>query len=210
MIDTPKVDWFALAPTVALLGASGVALLASVLVPSWMRKSLAAGIVLAGFVLTAILAGVVFADSASPDTTVAGSMVRDQLAAFAQVVLGAIGAVVVLSSWTERRRDHRGEFYALLAAAGAGMVFFVGAANLMTLFLGLEWFSLCLYVLVAFDTHRARSLEAGLKYLIVGGFGSAVLLFGMALVYGATGRSGSRRSPRRERVTTRSWSPAWR
>jgi NADH-quinone oxidoreductase subunit N len=190
MIDTPKVDWFALAPTLALLGASGVALLASVFVPSWMRKSIAAGTVLVGFVLAAILAGLVFADTTAPETTIAGSMVQDQLAAFAQVVLGLIGALVVLASWTEPRRDHRGEYYALLAAAGAGMVFFVGASNLMTLFLGLEWFSLCLYVLVAFDTHRARSLEAGLKYLIVGGFGSAILLFGSALVYGATSEIG--------------------
>jgi NADH-quinone oxidoreductase subunit N len=70
------------------------------------------------------------------------------------------------------------------------MMFFVGAENLMTLFLGLEWFSLCLYILVAFDTDRATSLEAGLKYVIVGGFGSAVLLFGSALVYGATGELG--------------------
>ena len=68
------------------------------------------------------------------------------------------------------------------------MAFFVSADNLMTLFLGLEWFSLCLYVLVAFDNERATSLEAGLKYLVVGGFGSAVLLFGSALVYGATGQ----------------------
>jgi NADH-quinone oxidoreductase subunit N len=60
----------------------------------------------------------------------------------------------------------------------------------MTLFLGLEWFSLCLYILVAFDTDRATSLEAGLKYVIVGGFGSAVLLFGSALVFGATGELG--------------------
>ena len=65
------------------------------------------------------------------------------------------------------------------------MVFFVGAENLMTLFLGLEWFSLCLYVLVAIDSERETSLEAGLG-TIVGGFGSAVLLFGSALVYGAT------------------------
>jgi NADH-quinone oxidoreductase subunit N len=70
------------------------------------------------------------------------------------------------------------------------MVFFVGAENLMTLFLGLEWFSLCLYVLVAFDTDRAASLEASLKYLIVGGFGSAILLLGSALVYGTTGELG--------------------
>jgi NADH-quinone oxidoreductase subunit N len=96
----------------------------------------------------------------------------------------------VLVSWGERRRFHGAEYYALVAAAGAGMLFFVQAGNLMTLFLGLEWFSLCLYVLCAMDTERETSLEAGLKYLIVGSFGSAVLLFGSALVYGATGEIG--------------------
>ena len=70
------------------------------------------------------------------------------------------------------------------------MVFFVTANNLMTLFLGLEWFSICLYILCAIDLELDGSLEAGLKYLIVGGFGSAVLLFGSALVYGATGELG--------------------
>jgi len=79
------------------------------------------------------------------------------------------------------------EYYGLLAAAGAGMVFLAQANNLMTLFLGLEWFSLCLYVLCAIELDLVASLEAGLKYLIVGGFGSAFLLFGSALVYGATG-----------------------
>jgi NADH-quinone oxidoreductase subunit N len=186
VIDTPSVDWFALSPTLALLGAAGVALL-SVLLPDWMQKAVAATAAVVGFVLAAVLAGFVFDDSATPEVLLEGTMVRDQLAALAQVILGVSGAVVVFASWGERRRANRAEYYALLATAGAGMVFFVGADNLMTLFLGLEWFSLCLYVLVAIDTERETSLEAGLKYLVVGGFGSAVLLFGSALVYGATG-----------------------
>ncbi len=185
MIDTPSVDWLALSPTVALLGAAGVALL-SALLPDWMRKPVAAAAAIAGFVVAAILAGYVFDESATPEVLLDGTMVRDQLAALAQVVLGVTGAAVVLASWGERRRENHAEYYALLATAGAGMVFFVGAENLMTLFLGLEWFSLCLYVLVAIDSERETSLEAGLKYLIVGGFGSAVLLFGSALVFGAT------------------------
>jgi NADH-quinone oxidoreductase subunit N len=190
VIETPSVDWLALSPTVALLSASGLALLATVVVPGWMRKAVTAAVVLAGFVTAAVLAGVVFDESATPEVLLSDSMARDQLAAFAQVILAVTGAVVVLVSWTERRRDSYGEYYSLLAAAGAGMVFFVSAENLMTLFLGLEWFSLCLYILVALDTERAASLEAGLKYLVVGGFGSAVLLFGSALVYGATGEIG--------------------
>ncbi len=190
MIETPSVDWLALSPTLALLAGGGIALLAAVLVPAWMRKAVAATAAFAGFVAAAICAGVVFEQSATPEALLAESMVRDQLAALAQLFLAVTGAVVVFVSWSERRREDHGEYYALLAAAGAGMTFFVGAENLMTLFLGLEWFSLCLYVLVAFDTERATSLEAGLKYVIVGGFGSAVLLFGSALVYGATAELG--------------------
>jgi NADH-quinone oxidoreductase subunit N len=185
VIDTPSVDWLALAPTIALLAAAGVALL-SALLPAWMRKAVAGVAALAGFAAAAILAGVVFGESPSPEVLLEGTLVRDQLAAMAQVILGVTGAVVVLASWGERRRENHAEYHALLATAGAGMVFFVGAENLMTLFLGLEWFSLCLYILVAIDSERETSLEAGLKYLIVGGFGSAVLLFGSALVYGAT------------------------
>jgi len=185
VIDTPTVDWLALSPTIALLAAAGVALL-SALLPDWMRKSVAGAAALLGFVVAAVCAGVVFDESSTPEVLLEGTMVRDQLAALAQLVLGVTGAVVVLASWSERRRENHAEYYALLATAGAGMVFFVGAENLMTLFLGLEWFSLCLYILVAIDSERETSLEAGLKYLIVGGFGSAVLLFGSALVYGAT------------------------
>jgi NADH-quinone oxidoreductase subunit N len=185
VIDTPRVDWLALSPTIALLGAAGVALLAALL-PAWMRKGVAGTAAFVGFVAAAACAGVVFAESPSPEVLLEGTMVRDQLAALAQVILGVTGAAVVLAAWREQRRENHAEYYALLATAGAGMVFFVGAENLMTLFLGLEWFSLCLYVLVAFDSERETSLEAGLKYLIVGGFGSAVLLFGSALVYGTT------------------------
>jgi NADH-quinone oxidoreductase subunit N len=185
VIDTPSVDWLALSPTIALLAAAGVALL-SALLPEWMRKGVAGSAAVLGFVVAAALAGVVFDESSTPEVLLEGTMVRDQLAALAQLVLGVTGAVVVLASWGERRRENHAEYFALLATAGAGMVFFVGAENLMTLFLGLEWFSLCLYILVAIDSERETSLEAGLKYLIVGGFGSAVLLFGSALVYGAT------------------------
>ncbi len=190
MIGTPKVDWFALAPTLALLGAAGVALLSSVLGPAWFRRGFSAFVVFAGFVTAAVLAAVVFHRSPEARVLLNESMTRDRLAALAAILLAGFGALAVLVSWGERRRDHAGEYYALLAAAGAGMVFFVGASNLMTLFLGLEWFSISLYILCALDTHRETSLESGLKYLIVGSFGSGILLFGSALVYGATGELG--------------------
>mgnify|MGYP000594275661 CR=1 FL=1 len=111
------------------------------------------------------------------------SMTRDRLAALTQILVAGFGLAAVLVSYGDRRRDHVGEYYALLAAAGGGMIFFVSAGNLMTLFLGLEWFSIALYILVALDTHRKRSLEAGLKYLIVGSIGSATLLYGLVVLF---------------------------
>jgi NADH-quinone oxidoreductase subunit N len=189
-IETPTVDWLALSPTLALLAAAAVCLLGAVLVPSPGRRAFSATIAGAGFVGAGVLAAIVFNRSPEQELLIAESMTRDRLAALTQVLIAGFGILAVLISWGDRRRDHIGEYYSLLAAAGGGMVFFVSAGNLLTLFLGLEWFSIALYILVALDTHRKESLEAGLKYLIVGSFGSAILLFGSALTYGATGELG--------------------
>ena len=143
---------------------------------------------------------IVLADKSPHATTavVADSIFRDRWAAVAQVLIAGCGVVAVLISYGERwRAEHVAEYYALLAAAGAGMAFFVQASNLMTLFLGLEWFSISLYILCAIDIDLVGSLEAGLKYLIIGAVGSATLLFGSALVYGATGQLELRQDRRR-------------
>ncbi len=189
MISKPHVDWLALSPALSLLGAAGVLLLVAVLVPRAGRRPVAAFVCFSGFVSALVFAVVL--DDRSPVRTavVHGGMFRDRWSALAQVIVAGAGAAAVLVSYRERIRDeHVGEYYALLAASGAGMVFFVQAANLMTLFLGLEWFSIALYVLTAIDIDLVGSLEAGLKYLVVGAVGSATLLFGSALVYGITGQ----------------------
>jgi NADH-quinone oxidoreductase subunit N len=190
VIETPHVDWLALSPTLALLGASAIALLGAVTVPRPALRVFSVAVTGVGFVVSGVFAGIVFDRSPDPTVLLSESMTRDQLGALAAIVLAGIGLVVVLVSWGDGRRDHVGEYYALLAASGAGMVFIVSASSLMTMFLALEWFSIALYVLCALDTHRRESLEAGLKYLIIGSFGSGVLLFGCALVYGATGELG--------------------
>jgi NADH-quinone oxidoreductase subunit N len=188
---TPKVDWFALSPALALLGGSSVALLGAVSVPRAARKLIAALAAAAGFVVAFVLAALLYADSDDARSVIADALARDRYAALAAMIICGAGLLAVGVSWGERlgpESDRNvGEYYALLAAAAAGMVFLAAANNLMVLFLGLEWFSLSLYVLCAVAVERASSLEAGLKYLIVGSFGSAVLLFGSALVYGATG-----------------------
>jgi NADH-quinone oxidoreductase subunit N len=187
-IATPHVDWLALSPALALISVTGVLLFVAVLVPRALRRPLSASLAFAGFIASFVFAIVVDDRSANGTTAVHDAIFRDKWSALAQVLLAGSGAVAALISYRERMRDeHIAEYYALLTAAGAGMAFFVQAANLMTLFLGLEWFSIALYVLTAIDIDLIGSLEAGLKYLIIGAVGSATLLFGSALVYGITG-----------------------
>jgi NADH-quinone oxidoreductase subunit N len=186
-IARPPVDWFALAPELALLGVAGLCMMVAVLVPEAARRAVSATLAFGGFVAAFVLAAVLY-DRSSGESIIAGAIRRDRYATLAAIIVAGAGAVAVLVSYNERTKGHISEYYTLLTAAAGGMIFLAASNNLMTLFLGLEWFSISLYILCAIDRDKERSLEAGLKYLIVGGFGSAVLLFGSALVYGATGQ----------------------
>ena len=83
-----------------------------------------------------------------------------------------------------------GEYHALLLFSLLGMAVFVSAQELITLFIGIELLSIPLYVLCASEYRREGSLESGLKYLVIGSVGSATLVYGLAMVYGATGSTG--------------------
>jgi NADH-quinone oxidoreductase subunit N len=189
VIPTPSIDWFAISTILVLLGTSFVVLLSAVLVPRSARRPVGAALSAAGFVGGLVTSVWLYVDSAHPETVIAGSFGRDRWTAVSQVILCAIGFVTSLVGWehvARRTDDHIAEFFSLLLASAAGMCFFVGASNLMVMFLALEWFSIALYIMCAIDYDIEGSLEAGLKYLVVGSFGSAALLFGSALVYGAT------------------------
>jgi NADH-quinone oxidoreductase subunit N len=199
VIETPHIDWFGLSPILALVATAFFALLCAVLVPRAARRLAAASISTLGFVAGIVLSIWLYVDSANGHTIVAGAFYRDRWTALGQVILCGIGLATTFLAFEHvpgwrthgdlaRRDDHIAEFFALLLASGAGMAFFLGAANLMVLFLALEWFSIALYVMCAIDYDLEGSLEAGLKYLVVGSFGAGVLLFGSALVYGATGK----------------------
>jgi NADH-quinone oxidoreductase subunit N len=88
------------------------------------------------------------------------------------------------------REAGHGEFYALLLFSLMGMTVLISAQDIITLFLGLELLSIPLYILCAAEYRREGSLESGLKYLIIGSVGSATLLYGLAMIYGATGQTG--------------------
>ena len=187
-VTRPPVDWFSISPSLILLVAAGACLMVAVLVPQAARRVTAAAVAAGGFV-GALIAAILLYDRTPVGLSVYEDTVRrDRFFALAAIILAVVGLVAVLVSYTEHRHGHVAEYYALLATAGAGMMFLTQANSLLTLFLGLEWFSISLYILCAIDYRRERSLEAGLKYLVIGGFGSAVLLFGSALVYGATGK----------------------
>ena len=105
-------------------------------------------------------------------------------------LLVAIGAAITIMSlrWLERQGILAPEYYVLLMLATVGMMLLAGAVDMTTLFLGLEVMSISVYVLTGYDRTRRASAEAALKYFLIGSFASGFLLYGIALVYGATGQ----------------------
>jgi len=118
-----------------------------------------------------------------------GQLVMDRMALFvAAVVLGSVAlAAPTLPRYCRRVGVAGAELSVLILLAAAGAVVMAGAADLIVLFLGLETMSIAAYVMAALNLRRLESLEAGLKYFVLGAFSTAFLLFGTALVYGATG-----------------------
>ncbi len=105
------------------------------------------------------------------------------------LLLWIAGAVTILSvRWLIRQGILAPEYYPLLMLATVGMMLLAGAADLITLFLGLEVMSISVYILAGFDRTRRASAEAALKYFLIGAFASGFLLYGIALTYGATGQ----------------------
>jgi NADH-quinone oxidoreductase subunit N len=102
-------------------------------------------------------------------------------------LLGALLAVVLSMGYVERERLLAPEYYVLLLLAVAGMMFMAGGSDLITIFLGLELMSIAVYVLAGINRRSVYAAEAALKYFLIGAFASAFLLYGIALIYGATG-----------------------
>ena len=184
MIQGPNVDWFAIAPEVVLIGGAFLLLLVAAFARGYERGI---SVILGGATLAASAA---FAIAAWGDSvvTMAGAFRVDDLTEVVRLTVMAVAVLVILLSigWP-RFREHGSEFTALLLLACAGMGIVAGSTSFVTLFVGLELFSLCLYVLCGFDGKSRASLEAGFKYLVLGTIGSIVLVYGAAFLYGQTG-----------------------
>jgi len=118
-----------------------------------------------------------------------GQFVADSFSSFNKILIlvGASLAAILSLDFNHQQKIERFEYPVLLLLATVGMMIMVSASNLMTLYLGLELQSLSLYVLAAFARDDLRSSEAGLKYFVLGGLASGLLLYGISLVYGFSG-----------------------
>jgi NADH-quinone oxidoreductase subunit N len=118
-----------------------------------------------------------------------GLVAADGFGAFGKLLiyLSAAVAIIAAHNWFERDFEHAAEYPVLILLAATGMSVMVSATNLMSLYVGLELNSLAAYVLAAYRRTDDRSAEAGLKYFVLGGLASGILLYGISLIYGFTG-----------------------
>lgn len=103
------------------------------------------------------------------------------------IYIGTAIMFVYTRQYLTLRGMFRGEYYALVLFAMVGMMIMVSGQNFLTLYMGLELLSLCLYALVALDRDNPRATEAAMKYFVLGALASGMLLYGMSMMYGATG-----------------------
>lgn len=191
-IATPSVDWLAVAPPLSLFAAAVLIVLGRSVFRHYERMFDASLLLaMAGVVVSAVFTAVqwtVVRDD-GPYQALSGMVAVDGFAVFVfSVVLVATTLGLLVSAGYLRREGFEGpEYLALMLLSATGMLVMVSANDLVVVFLGLEVLSIALYVLAAFDRRRLESQEAGLKYFVLGAFSSAVFLYGVALVYGATG-----------------------
>ena len=130
-----------------------------------------------------------FTGNAEPVYTFSGMFVDDLMADVLKL-LTCVAVIVILvyaRAYTAARGMFRGEFFALALFATLGMMVMISANHLLTLYLGLELLSLSLYAMVALQRDSARATEAAMKYFVLGALASGMLLYGMSMLYGATG-----------------------
>jgi len=185
-VKGPYIDFAGLSPILALTVGVLVVLLGGLLRSSFARTRAVPALTI--FTLGATI-GLSIWRWSHPASIISGALAVDDLALVLNLLFCTAGIATVLLALRGRAPGEagHGEFHALLLASALGMAVLVSAQNLITLFLGLEILSIPLYILCASEMRRASSLESGLKYLVVGSVGSATLLYGLALIYGATG-----------------------
>jgi NADH-quinone oxidoreductase subunit N len=181
----PHIDWVSFLPFLILAGGALLVLLIGLFGVVARR-----GIV--PLVTLATLAAAVVDDVTRfghPASIISGALAVDGLALVLDLIFAAAAIACVVLSLRARApvTAGHGEYHSLLLFSVLGMAILVSATDLVTLFVGFELLSIPLYILCASEYRREGSLESGLKYLVIGSIGSATLVYGLALIYGATG-----------------------
>jgi len=180
-----QVDFYVLLPLIILVSWASALLLADLFIPKG-RKWLTAMLAAFGLALTL---GFTLSQLGRENTGFNDMVVLDGFSVFVNALLlltGLLG-VALAYGYIKRMGIERGEYYTLMLFSISGMMLMAQAADLVTFFLALELLSLPLYVLSAFARPKTDSEESGLKYFLLGAFSSGFVLYGIALVYGATG-----------------------
>jgi NADH-quinone oxidoreductase subunit N len=188
-VQAPDIDWNAISPLIALVVGACLVLMVGLARGRVIRAGVVPFLTVATFGTTIGLCVWQWDRNVG---VIEGAMAIDNLTLLLTVLFcaGGIAAVLLSVGGLAVEDAGHGEYHALLLASVLGMVVLAGAQNLVSLFLGFELLSIPLYVLCATELRRATSLESGLKYLIIGSVGSATLVYGLALVYGASGETG--------------------
>ncbi|WP_026369247.1 NADH-quinone oxidoreductase subunit N [Kallotenue papyrolyticum] len=183
-IEIPSMDVVTIAPPLALVIWASVLLLADLFIAN---KRVTAYLALMGLGVTAVVAALFW--GAPPRVSFANMAIIDDTAIAIDWILLLSAAVTILLAvdYLRRQQIEMGEFYPVLLFTTAAMMTMAHSHNLIMLFLGLEWLSIGLYVLAGFAYPRIRSEEAAMKYLLYGAFAAGFLVYGIALLYGATG-----------------------
>ena len=183
----PQITISVLLPALIVLGAGGLVLLLDLLPPRDSKTHLG-GVALAG-ILAALLATVWLWLRGGDARAFRDMVVLDGYALFFDVVICYAAALVVMLSmdYLGRTGGESGEYYALVLFSTAGMMLMASAGDLIVVFLSLELMSLSLYVLAGLFKRRLTSGEASMKYFLLGAFATSFFLYGVALIYGATG-----------------------
>ncbi|MGH7262647.1 MAG: NADH-quinone oxidoreductase subunit N [Candidatus Rokuibacteriota bacterium] len=174
-----------LAPLVVVAGTALLLILLDLLPPRTSKGHLGV-VALAGIVATLVSAFFLWGRAAR---AFSGVVVLDNFALFFDVVICYAVALVLLLSLDYLRRNgmERGEYYILILFATLGMLLMVHAADLIVIFLALELMSLSLYVLAGFFRGQLVAGESAMKYFLLGAFATGFFVYGIALIYGATG-----------------------
>ena len=182
----PPIDWEALSPFISLVVGACVVLLVGLARGAFIRRQVVPVLTL---VTLGVTAGLGVWQWDVNESIIADAMVVDNLTLALMMIFLAGGIAATFLSWRSiaTAEAGEGEYYALMLMSILGMLVLVAATDLVVLFIGFELLSIPLYVLCATHMRREHSLESGLKYLIIGSVGSATLLYGLALLYGAAG-----------------------